>query len=48
MWASRGFLRGAGGFACHEALLIGYQRADYRPVLPTISIPTLLLYGTDD
>lgn len=23
-------------------------RADYRPVLPTIAIPTLLLYGSDD
>lgn len=31
-----------------RALLSASGRADYRPVLPTISIPTLLVYGADD
>ncbi|MET4096770.1 alpha/beta hydrolase [Arthrobacter sp. UYCu712] len=31
-----------------RALLSASGRADYRPVLPTIDIPTLLLYGADD
>lgn len=31
-----------------RALLSASGRADYRPVLPTIAIPTLLLYGADD
>ena len=31
-----------------RALLSASGRADYRPMLPTISIPTLLLYGADD
>jgi pimeloyl-ACP methyl ester carboxylesterase len=31
-----------------RALLSASGRADYRPVLPTIGIPTLLLYGADD
>lgn len=29
-------------------LLSASGRADYRPVLPTISIPTLLIYGAED
>ena len=29
-------------------LLSASGRSDYRPVLPTITIPTLLLYGADD
>ncbi|MDQ4490032.1 alpha/beta hydrolase [Sinomonas sp. ASV486] len=31
-----------------RALLELAGRADYRPVLPTISVPTLLLYGSED
>lgn len=31
-----------------RAVLSASGRADYRPVLPTIAIPTLLLYGADD
>lgn len=31
-----------------RALLSASGRSDYRPVLPTITIPTLLLYGADD
>ncbi|MET1088930.1 MAG: alpha/beta hydrolase [Arthrobacter sp.] len=31
-----------------RALLSASGRADYRPVLPAISVPTLLLYGADD
>ena len=31
-----------------RALLSASGRADYRPVLPTVSIPTLLLYGAED
>ena len=31
-----------------RALLSASGRADYRPVLPTIALPTLLLYGADD
>ncbi|WP_422935019.1 alpha/beta fold hydrolase [Sinomonas sp. P47F7] len=31
-----------------RSLLAASGRADYRPVLPTISVPTLLLYGSVD
>ena len=31
-----------------RALLIASGHADYRDVLPTISVPTLLLYGEED
>ncbi|MEA5454995.1 alpha/beta hydrolase [Sinomonas sp. JGH33] len=31
-----------------RALLAAAGRADYRPVLPTITVPTLLLYGSED
>ena len=31
-----------------RALLNANAHADYRDVLPTIAVPTLLLYGTDD
>ena len=31
-----------------RALLEASGRADYRPVLPTIAVPTLLLYGAED
>lgn len=31
-----------------RSLLAASGRADYRPVLPTITVPTLLLYGSGD